>query len=45
MPAYPFPHILFLDIETVPQYPGYDSVPEDWQKLWDLKAATLSRYH
>ena len=26
--------ILFLDIETVPQYPTYSDVPERFQKLW-----------
>lgn len=35
--------VLFLDIETVPQYPAYDDVPEDWKPLWDKKAKFLSR--
>ena len=26
--------ILFLAIETVPQYPTYSDVPERFQKLW-----------
>lgn len=40
-----FNNILFLDIETVPQYPAYKALPEDWKKLWDSKSATLSKYH
>jgi DNA polymerase elongation subunit (family B) len=36
-------NILFLDIETVPNYPGYDSAPESWQQLWNKKADTLRR--
>jgi 3'-5' exonuclease len=36
-------NILFLDIETVPQYHSYEAVPADWQKLWNLKAANLIR--
>jgi uncharacterized protein YprB with RNaseH-like and TPR domain len=35
--------ILFLDIETVPQYPTYSDVPERFQKLWDKKAGILAR--
>jgi 3'-5' exonuclease len=34
-------NILFLDIETVPQHPGYDDLPEKMQKLWDKKAERL----
>ncbi|MFT3826261.1 MAG: 3'-5' exonuclease [Chitinophagaceae bacterium] len=36
-------NILFLDIETVPQYPVYESVPEDWKALWSKKAEGLLR--
>ncbi len=36
-------NILFLDIETVPQYPAYNSVPEDWKALWSKKAESLLR--
>ena len=32
--------ILFLDIETAPQYPSYKKVPESLRKLWDAKAKT-----
>lgn len=28
---------LFLDIETVPQYPDFDQVPEHFKILWDKK--------
>ena len=33
--------ILFLDIETAPQYPDYNSIPEPFRKLWDGKAKYL----
>ena len=33
--------ILFLDIETAPQYPNYKDVPESFRKLWDGKAKFL----
>ena len=29
--------LMVLDIETVPQYSSHDEVPENMQKLWDLK--------
>lgn len=38
-----FNNILFLDIETVAQYDGYDALPEDWRELWDIKAGTIGR--
>ena len=38
-------NILFLDIETVPQYADYNSLPKDWKELWDTKATTLLKYH
>lgn len=31
-------NILFLDIETVPQFPSYAAVSDKFQKLWDDKA-------
>ena len=34
--------ILFLDIETVPQFDSYDALPEAWKYLWDKKSITLS---
>lgn len=33
--------ILFLDIETAPQYPGYEQIPDSHKKLWDGKAKYL----
>ena len=36
-----FQNIIFLDIETVPQYPDYQSVPDAFKKLWDRKAERL----
>lgn len=41
--TYPLSNILFLDIETVPQYASYEDVPEEWKKLWDHKAQQLVR--
>jgi uncharacterized protein YprB with RNaseH-like and TPR domain len=40
-----FHNILFLDIETVPQFPDYQQLPEDWQQLWNTKSNSLLRYH
>ena len=40
---YPVASILFLDIETVPQYSSYDGQPEEWKNLWGLKAQYLIR--
>jgi len=37
-----FNNILFLDIETVPQYPDYFTAPEKWRELWDKKAEKLA---
>ncbi len=34
---------LVLDIETVPQYPSYQQVPEKWQKLWDKKSVFIRK--
>jgi len=33
--------ILFLDIETAPQYPDYNAMPDPFKKLWDGKAKYL----
>lgn len=38
---YPINCILFLDIETVPQYDGHENLPEDWKALWELKSSYL----
>ncbi|MEO5561878.1 MAG: 3'-5' exonuclease [Chitinophagaceae bacterium] len=43
MPPYPVNSILFLDIETVPQYSSYQEVPEEWKSLWSVKAGYLIR--
>jgi 3'-5' exonuclease len=43
MLPYPVNNILFLDIETVPQYSSYDQVPEGWKALWNIKAGYLIR--
>jgi uncharacterized protein YprB with RNaseH-like and TPR domain len=45
MAAYPINSILFLDIETVPQFPAYDKLPEEWKQLWNTKSNSLIRYH
>jgi DNA polymerase elongation subunit (family B) len=45
MAAFPVHTIMFLDIETVPQYPDYTSLPEEWKSLWDIKSVSLIRYH
>lgn len=34
-------NILCLDVETVPQYPSFEQVPEEFRKLWLRKAANL----
>lgn len=39
----PLHNILFLDIETVPQYPDYNALPAEWKDLWDLKSNLLLR--
>ncbi|MBA2744886.1 MAG: 3'-5' exonuclease [Flavisolibacter sp.] len=38
-----FNNILFLDIETVSQYPSYEQLPEDWKEFWDFKAGLINR--
>jgi uncharacterized protein YprB with RNaseH-like and TPR domain len=43
MSTFPVNNILFLDIETVPQYADYNKVPEEWKTLWGLKAQYLIR--
>ncbi|HMU45106.1 MAG TPA: 3'-5' exonuclease [Chitinophagaceae bacterium] len=43
MSSFPINNVLFLDIETVPQYPSYDQLPVEWKTLWDLKAQYLVR--
>ena len=36
-------HILFIDIETVPQYPSYNELPDNYKSLWDKKASHLRK--
>lgn len=36
-------HVLFIDIETVPQYENLASVPEMIQKLWTKKAVQIGK--
>lgn len=43
MAAFPIQNVLFLDIETVPQYSSYSALPENWKSLWDHKASFLIR--
>jgi hypothetical protein len=33
--------VLFLDIETVPQYPAYTDLPDRFKELWSEKAKTF----
>lgn len=40
---FPLSAILFLDVETAPQYPDYHSVPSAFRELWDRKAGLLRR--
>ncbi|MBS1932999.1 MAG: 3'-5' exonuclease [Bacteroidetes bacterium] len=41
MSPYPLANILFLDIETVPQYASFADVPDAWKELWNHKASYL----
>jgi len=36
-------HVLFIDIETVPQYENLDSVPDNLHKLWTKKAGQIAK--
>ncbi|MBS1760114.1 MAG: 3'-5' exonuclease [Bacteroidetes bacterium] len=40
-----FSKILFLDIETVPQFREYNLLPAEWKHLWDIKSNSLIKYH
>jgi DNA polymerase elongation subunit (family B) len=37
----PIESLLLIDIETVSQFGDYNSVPEIWQKLWQIKTERL----
>ena len=43
MSPYPLHTILFLDIETVSQYPNFNEVPEEAKSLWQHRAEVLLR--
>ena len=43
MSPVPLHNILFIDIETVSQYPTYNEMSEEWKGLWDLKSVYLLR--
>ena len=43
MLSFPVNNVLFLDIETVPNYPSYRDLPPEWKTLWNLKAQYLIR--
>ena len=34
-----FDNILFLDVESVPQFASYDEIPEPFKRLWDKKSS------
>jgi len=38
-----FSNILFLDIETVPQFSNYNELADEWKALWNIKAGYLIR--
>jgi len=35
--------VLVIDIETIPQFPNYESMPVEWQKLWDKKSFFIKK--
>lgn len=37
--------IIFLDIETVPEKPKFADIDDEWQKLWQKKVDSLSKYY
>ena len=43
MPALSLNNILFLDIETAPQYANYNELTTEWKQLWDHKASFIIR--
>jgi len=36
-------NVLFLDIETVPAYAGYEQMPDNFKKLWSKKAEFIHK--
>lgn len=45
MTTVPIQNILFLDIETVPQYSDYNSLPHEWRELWNTKSSSILKHH
>ena len=43
MSTIPLHNILFLDIETAPQYPSFLNMPDEWQALWNHRSISLLR--
>ena len=43
MQKVPFDKILFLDIETVPQFYQFDELPDEGKKLYDAKTKMLQK--
>jgi 3'-5' exonuclease len=41
--SFPVNNILFIDIETVPQYASHAELTEEWKSLWAVKASHLAR--
>lgn len=39
-----YSNVLFLDIETVPQYPNYDETDDEVRKYWDVKWSLLNKH-
>jgi DNA polymerase elongation subunit (family B) len=40
-----FERILFLDIETIPQYASLNEAPDNYKKLWEKKASYIKKEH
>lgn len=40
----PIENILFIDIETVPQYPSFNEVPEETKPFWIHKCQHINKY-
>jgi hypothetical protein len=40
---YNLSNMLFIDIETVPQYPSYIDLPKEKRELWNHKAKFISK--
>lgn len=40
----PIDKVIFIDIETVPQYSSFNELPEVYKKLWIIKTEQLNKY-